>query len=182
MSTIVPNTLTFERYPQNEVAAAEAAASKTEAALNAEARVQEDQEILSPMAVWRAKMLADAEKKRKEAEDASKTSEELEAERLAAEREAEEKRLAAEREAEEKLKIFGSVSLRDIASAIRETMLLDPEAARISVVPENIKFIDLAEGTDKVEKLGFFNVEIAATVGKLKVPPVLKQIEVVPQS
>ncbi|KAF3764877.1 hypothetical protein M406DRAFT_259016 [Cryphonectria parasitica EP155] len=85
-----------------------------------------------------------------------------------------------EKEAEERRKIHGSVSLQHIASVVKEKMMLDPEAVRIHVQPEDIQFIGLGAGVDKVEKIGSFEVEIRAHVGKARVEPIRRTITVVP--
>lgn len=127
-------------------------------------------------------MQAEAEKaaKEKEQEEAAAAAAAAESEEKKAREELEKEREQREKEAEELLRIHGSVSLQHIASAMKEIMLLDPEASRIHVQAEDIKFVGLEEGVDKVEKIGTFEVEIRAHAGKSKVQPIRKKIEVVP--
>lgn len=114
------------------------------------------------------------------APEPTKPPEELEAERKAAEEAAEKERRRAEEEAEKRKEIHGSVSLRDVADFIKDKMLLDPEASRIHVQAEDIRFLGLPEGADKVEKVGTFEIEIRTHVGKDKVEPVRRVVYVVP--
>ena len=90
------------------------------------------------------------------------------------------KKSPAEEEAEKLKEIHGSVSVRDVASYIKDKMLLDPEASRIHVQPEEISIVGLAEGVEKVEKVGSFEIEIRTHVGRDKVEPVRRTVEVVP--
>ncbi|CAN8099033.1 unnamed protein product [Discula destructiva] len=94
--------------------------------------------------------------------------------------EVERERKQMEKDAEELLKIHGSVSLGNIASYLKEKMLLDPEASRIQVQPEEIRFVGLEQGVDQVKKVGSFEVEIRTHVGKSPVEPVRRRVEVVP--
>lgn len=87
--------------------------------------------------------------------------------------------------AEEQRKIHGSVSTLNIAQLVREMMLLDPEAARIQVGPEDVTFVKSGDGeankeTSKVERIGTYEVKIRAHVGKTKVDSIWRTIEVVP--
>lgn len=63
-------------------------------------------------------------------------------------------------------------------------MLLDPEAARIQIGAEDVAFIDhgdeAEEPQSKVEKIGVYEVKITPRVGKTKLDPVWRTIEVMP--
>lgn len=148
------------------------------------------------MQAHRARLQAEADKAaaEKQAEKQAKAAEkQAEAAARAAEAEAaraaettpeerERERQQREREAEERLRFHGSVSLRDVAAALKERMLLDPEASRIHIRSEDLAFVGGpgVAGLDKVEKIGTFEVEIRALVGKYKVAPIRRKIEVVP--
>lgn len=134
----------------------------------------EPAKVLSPLERRRAKML-EAQK----APEPEKSPEALEAERKAKEEEAERERKRAEEEAEKAKEIHGSVSLRDVATFIKDKMLLDPEASRVHVQAEEIKFLGLDEGVDRVEKVGRFEIEIRTHVGRDKVEPVRRSVEIV---
>lgn len=134
----------------------------------------EPAKVLSPLERRRAKML-EAQK----APEPEKTPEALEAERKAKEEEVERERKRAEEEAEKAKEIHGSVSLRDVATFIKDKMLLDPEASRVHVQAEEIKFLGLDEGVDRVEKVGRFEIEIRTHVGRDKVEPVRRSVEIV---
>lgn len=163
---MIPDTVVFERLLKHAPNA-----SPAESAPEAEAEAEASStKVLSPLERRRAKMLEPAQP--------DKTPEELEAERKAAEEEAERERRRAAEEAERMKEIHGSVTLRDIAAFIKEKMLLDPEAARIHVRPEDIKFLGQSLGVDKVEKIGRFEIEIRTHVGKGRVEPLRKTIEV----
>lgn len=95
--------------------------------------------------------------------------------------ELEKERIQKEKEAEELLKIHGSVTLQQIASHIKDRLLVDPEASRIYIQPEDIKFIGLGDGVEKVEKIGSFVVEIHPFAGKAKVESIRRTIAVVAQ-
>ena len=165
LTTMVPDVMVFERLLKHTPSTTTANKSPAGSAPEAEAP-----KVLSPMERRRAKMLEPVEPE--------KTPEELEAEQKAAEEGLERDRKRAEEEAERLKEIHGSVSARDIAGFIREKLLLDPEAARIHVQPEEIQFLGRAEGADKVEKIGRFEIEIRTHVGKDRVEPLRKTIEV----
>lgn len=96
--------------------------------------------------------------------------------------EVEKERKQLEKDAEELLKIHGSVTLANVASYLLEKMLLDPEASRIRVQADEIKFVGLEDGVDQVKKIGSFEVEIRTHVSKMPVDPVRRRVEVVPSS
>lgn len=123
----------------------------------------EQAKVLSPLERRRAKML-EAQKP----PEPEKTPEALEAERK-----------AKEEEAEKAKEFHGSVSLRDVATYIKDRMLLDPEASRVHVQAEEIKFLGLDEGVDRVEKVGRFEIEIRTHVGRDKVEPIRRSVEIV---
>lgn len=150
---------------------------------------QQQQPILSGLAARRAKALAREQQKQEEAaaavqkpvpaknqqqqqkEDATTTT------TIAVSGEQQQKQQA------NLSKIHGSVSTFNIAQKIRELMLLDPEAARIQIGAEDITFVhDGAEinNITKVEKIGSYDVRITPHVGKTKMKPVRRTIEVVP--
>lgn len=159
---MVPATLVFERLLKHT--------PSTDTTNKAAAPEEETLKILSPMERRRAKML--------EPEEPAKTPEELEAERIAEEEELARERKRADEEAEKMKEIHGSVTVRDIANLIQEKLVLDPEAARIHVKPEDIKFLGHSAGMDKIEKIGKFEIEIRTHVGKDRVEPLRKTIEV----
>ncbi|KAK1769485.1 putative fructose-bisphosphate aldolase [Phialemonium atrogriseum] len=81
------------------------------------------------------------------------------------------------------LAIFGSVSLTDVVAAVRNLLITDPEASRIVLGPEHVRFVGLGEGVDRVKSLGRWEVEIyLAAVGAAGrdsgVEPVRKVVEV----
>lgn len=201
---MVPEIIIFERHPVHIQVKNKESDSQTSESQKAEVKAtsqpepekalepKKPQEILSPLQQRRQQMRAEAEKAHARPEQAAaevaadkekdkpatspldtapeeKTADELEKERK-----------QMEKDAEELLKIHGSVSLRDIATYMKETMLLDPEASRIHVQPEEIKFVGLEEGVDQVKKIGIFEIEIRTHVGKAKVEPIRRRIEVVP--
>ncbi|KAI3397481.1 hypothetical protein diail_10693 [Diaporthe ilicicola] len=169
LTTLIPETIVFERRLKHMAPISDGSGPKP-----APANEPEHPKVLSPLERRRAKML----EAQKPAEP-EKTPEEMEAERKAEEEEKEKERMRLEAEAEKLKEIHGSVSVRDIASFVKEEMLLDLEASRIHVQPEDIKFLGLAEGVDKVEKVGKFDIEIRTHVGKARVEPVRKSIEVI---
>lgn len=85
-------------------------------------------------------------------------------------------------------RVHGSVSAFDIARTIRELMFLDPEAARIQISAEDIAFVrrhdDGTESVDdhtaKIERIGTFEVLVTPQVGKTKLDPIRRTIEVLP--
>lgn len=145
--------------------------------------------VLTPLQVHRAKLQAEADKALREKEEAKRAAA-LEEEKGAAAPEEktaaetaeqlEKERLQREKEAEELLKIYGSVTQQNIATAIKDRMVLDLEASRIHVQPEMVTFLGLEAGVDRVEKIGTFEIEVQAHVGKTKIPPVRLTIKVVP--
>lgn len=167
---MIPEVITFERHLKHLPSIIGAGSASKPAASDE----PEQGKVLSPLERRRAKML-EAQKP----PEPEKTPEALEAERKAKEEEAEREQKRAEEEAEKLKEIHGSVSLRDVATFIKDKMLLDPEASRVHVQPEEIRFLGLAEGADKVEKVGRFDIEIRTHVGKDKVEPVRKSVEVV---
>ncbi|ROW11455.1 hypothetical protein VMCG_01514 [Cytospora schulzeri] len=162
LTNMVPATIVFERLLKH---APSANTSPADSAPEAE-----ETKVLSPLERRRAKML--------EPEKSAKTPEELEAERIANDGELQRERKRADEEAEKLKEIHGSVTARDIATFIQEKLVLDPEAARIHVKPEDIKFIGYAAGVDKMEKIGKFEIEIRTHVGKDRVEPLRKTVEI----
>ncbi|KAG8164684.1 hypothetical protein KVR01_004959 [Diaporthe batatas] len=170
LTTMIPDPIIIERHlkhlPSNT--------SPGNTTTQPQSKEPEQPKVLTPLERRRAKML-EAQK----GPQPEKTPEEAEAERRAEEAEAERERIRAEEEAERAKEIYGSVSVRDVASYIKDKMLLDPEASRIHVQPEEISIVGLAEGVDKVEKVGSFQIEIRTHVGRDKVEPVRRTVEVV---
>lgn len=155
----------------------------------AEEKDQEPKKPLTPMQAHRARLQAEADKAAAEKQAEKQAAAAVRAAAAEAARDAEttpeereRERQQQEREAEERLRFHGSVSLRDVATALKERMLLDPEASRIHIRPEDLAFVGGPgmAGLDKVEKIGTFEVEIRALVGKYKVAPIRRKIEVVP--
>lgn len=167
---MIPEVIAFERFLKHLPPIVSAGSTPKPAPSDE----QEETKVLSPLERRRAKML-EAQKP----PEPEKTPEAAEAERKAKEEELERERKRAEEEAEKFKEIHGSVSLRDVATFIKDKMLLDPEASRVHVQPEEIRFLGLAEGVDKVEKVGRFDIEIRTHVGRDKVEPVRKSVEVV---
>lgn len=62
--------------------------------------------------------------------------------------------------AEDSKAIYGSVSTSDIAASIRAMLTEDPDAARIVLGPEDISFAVATEESDRVKRLGTFEVDI----------------------
>lgn len=197
MQSLIDQSIIFERRLVHTPAPGEAAPSATSPAaaqappppaIEAEPEPKpvanpEAKKALSPLEIRRAKLRGQTEEGKREAEQAAREAAEAEerraaaAAKAAAQEELERQRLL--KEAEEKLKIHGSVTLQNIANLLKEKMLLDAEASRISIQPEDIKFIGLADGVDKIEKIGSFEVEINAHVGKSKIEPIRRKIEIV---
>lgn len=193
---MIPETLVFERHPVHIVVKGNKPEPQVPGPKKAEidpaSEPKKPQEILSPLQQRRRQMIAETNKAKTRPEQAAadvaadkdkdrpaaspldtapeeKTAEELDRERK-----------QMEKDADELLKIHGSVSLQNIASYLKEKMLLDPEASRIHVQPEDIRFIGLEESVDQVKKIGTFEIEIRTHVGKTEVEPIRRRIEVVP--
>lgn len=169
LTTMIPEVIIFERHLKHMTSNIGAGSTP-----NPTHGDEPEPKILSPLERRRAKML-EAQK----GPEPEKTPEEIEAERKMKEEEEEKERKRAEEEAEKLKEIHGSVSVRDVASFIKDKMLLDPEASRIHVQPEEIRLIGLEEGVDKVEKVGRFEIEIRTHVGRDRVEPIRKTVEVV---
>lgn len=201
MEALIPETLIFERHPvhinvktktpEPKKADVEAMPQPTPEIKTPEPS-KKPEEILSPLQQRRKQMREESEKARKQPEQAAAevaadkekdkpaTSPLDTAPETKTEEELEKERKQMEKDAEELLKIHGSVSLQNIATYVKEKMLLDPEASRIHIQPENIRLLGLEEGVDQVKKIGTFEIEIRTHVGKAKVSPVRRRIEVVP--
>lgn len=199
MNTLIPETVIFERRlvhssPQGKQSASSAAAPSTQEPSSGEHTKKENQEShkksspsLTPLQAHRAKLQAEADKARqakqaaaeRAAADKARREEEERAAQMTPE-ELERQRAQQEREAEERLKIHGSVTAVNVASEVKAMMLLDPEASRIHVLADGVSFVDLPGGADKIEKVGSFEVEIQALVGKIKVPSIRRTVKVVP--
>lgn len=207
MDSLIPEPIIFERrmihitagskkaaaeatspesaHPESNEEVKEAAEDKAAAREPAPEPV-EPAPALTPLQAHRARLQAEAEKAVKEkqaaAEKAAAEAARLEEEKRAAEEaeQRERQRRQEEKEAEELLKIHGSVTLQNIATALKDRMLLDQEASRIHVQPDMITFLGLAAGADRIEKIGTYEVEIRAQVGKTKVPPIQRTIKVIP--
>lgn len=164
LTTMIPDTIVFERLLKH-APSPNASSSQAEAAA-----AEEAEKALSPLERRRAKLL--------EAAAPEKTPEEVEAEQKIRAEDLDRERRHREEEAEKSKEIHGSVTARDIASFIKEKLLLDPEAARIHVRPEEIRFLGPAQGVDKIEKVGRFDIEIRTHVGKDRVEPLRKTIEI----
>ncbi|KAK0730569.1 hypothetical protein B0H67DRAFT_639057 [Lasiosphaeris hirsuta] len=83
------------------------------------------------------------------------------------------------------LAIFGSVSVTDVVNHVKKLLMADLEASRISLGPENIRFVGLLDNSDRVKALGRWEVEISVDGsgsvdknGSLK--PVRKMVEILP--
>jgi hypothetical protein len=70
------------------------------------------------------------------------------------------------------------VSTVDIVGHIKELLVDDADGSRIVLGPENIRFLDLAEGTDKLKTLGRWKVEISSNRANLE--PVSRVVEILP--
>lgn len=192
---MIPEIIVFERRlvhipaggmnarPEPPPPPPEPAKPEPEVEVKPAAEPEQPKKALSPLEARRAMLKVDPKQAAREAAEKEKARlaaiEREKAEKLAAE-EAEKERKQREKEYEESLKIHGSVTLRDIAGFLQEKMLLDPEASRIHVQPQDIKFIGLEEGVDKIEKIGSFEIEIRTHVGKASVEPARRKLEVVP--
>lgn len=198
---MIPETLIFERHPVHIQAKTKKSEPQTPESKKAEVEAtpppepkepKKPKEILSPLQQRRQQMIAEAEKARNRPQEAAAevaadkekdkpaTSPLDTAPETKTEDELEKERKQMEKDAEELLKIHGSVSLQNIASYLKEKMLLDPEASRIHVQPEDIRFIGLEEGVDQVKKIGTFEIEVRTHVGKAEVQAIRRRIEVVP--
>lgn len=197
---MIPDTLIFERHPVHinvktktpESKKAEVEATPQPKLEKTREPLKKPEEILSPLQQRRKQMREEFEKAHSQPEKAAAevaadkekdkpaTSPLDTAPETKTEEELEKERKQMEKDAEELLKIHGSVSLQNVASYVKEKMLLDPEASRIHIQPENIKFLGLDEGADQVKKIGTFEIEIRTQVGKAKVSPVRRRVEVVP--
>lgn len=82
----------------------------------------------------------------------------------------------AEAEAQANAAIFGSVSTADILASVKETLFAVSPDNRTALEAASIKILDLAEGEDRVKKLGRFQIEIEAGKG---LEPIRRSIEVV---
>lgn len=200
MEALIPETLIFERHPVHihvktttpELKKAEVEATPQTKPEKSPQPPKKPEEVLSPLQQRRKQMREESEKAHTQPEKAAAevaadkekdkpaTSPLDTAPETKTEEELEKERKQMEKDAEELLKIHGSVSLQNIASYVKEKMLLDPEASRIHIGPENIKFLGLDEGVDQVKKIGMFEIEIRTQVGKAKVLPVRRRVEVVP--
>lgn len=82
------------------------------------------------------------------------------------------------------LAIFGSVSTTDIAAAVRELLVADPEAARIMLDGRDVRFVGMPkeDGADRVKMLGRWEVEIIPRGEAHGLEPVRKMVEVVAES
>lgn len=198
MATMIPDTLIFERHPVHIQAKTKKSEPQTPEPNKAEVEAtpppepKKPEEILSPLQQRRRQMQAEAEKARtRPAQAAAEVAADKEKDKPATspldtspetktEEELEKERKQMEKDAEELLKIHGSVSLQNIASYMKEKMLLDPEASRINIQPEDIKFIGLEKDEDQVKKIGTFEIEVRTHVGKAAVKPIRRRIEVVP--
>ena len=69
------------------------------------------------------------------------------------------------------------MSATDIVGYIKGLLVGDAEGSRMILGPEDIRFLGLAEETDRVKALGRWEVEIAVG-GKLQ--PVRKVVEILP--
>ncbi|KAK3362830.1 hypothetical protein B0T25DRAFT_575513 [Lasiosphaeria hispida] len=83
------------------------------------------------------------------------------------------------------LAIFGSVSVTDVANHIKELLMADLEASRISLGPENIRFVGLPDNNDRIKALGRWEVNIlvdgSGSVDKdAGLQPVRKMVEILP--
>lgn len=191
LSQFVPPTLRFERrlvHPDAPAKTTPEPAAEAAPAAPAPAPEKPAEAVYrSGLAARRARLLEQQQKEAtvaaRDTETPAQKEEEEEAEAKAAEsKETAEAPLAPEQpDAQEQRKIHGSVTTANIAQQIRELVFLDPEAARIQLRPEDIAFV---QGTDsentKVETTGTFEVKIEAHVGKTKLSPIWRTIEVVP--
>jgi len=75
--------------------------------------------------------------------------------------------------------IFGSVSINDVISKIKELLAGHSEASRVALEPENVRFVDLEDGTDRIKSLGRWQVTIS--VGD-EMEPIRKVVEVLPEA
>lgn len=60
--------------------------------------------------------------------------------------------------------IFGSVTTVDIASRVKELLAATPDANLIPIEPDNIRFVDLENDTDRIKTLGMWQVDILVDV------------------
>lgn len=80
--------------------------------------------------------------------------------------------------------IFGSVTIIDIATRIKELLATTPDAGLIPMGPENINIIDLEQDTDRIKSLGTWQVDIyvqgaSVTDGRM---PIRRTVEVLPEA
>ncbi|KAJ4394280.1 hypothetical protein N0V93_003497 [Gnomoniopsis smithogilvyi] len=198
MEAMIPETLIFERHPVHIQAKTKKSEPETPEPKKAEVEAtpppepKKPKEVLSPLQQRRQQMIAEAEKARTKPEQAAaEVAADKEKDKPASspldtspetktEEDLEKERKQMEKDAEELLKIHGSVSLQNIASYLKEKMMLDPEASRIHVQPEDVRFLGLEEGVDHVKKIGTFEIEVRTHVGKVEVQPIRRLVEVVP--
>ena len=75
--------------------------------------------------------------------------------------------------------IFGSVSISDVILKIKELLAGHSEASRVALEPEDIRFVDLEDGSDRIKSLGRWQVTIS--VGD-EMEPIYKVVEVLPEA
>lgn len=83
----------------------------------------------------------------------------------------------AAKKTEGHLKVYGAITKEFLATHLRELMLLDPEASRIRIQPEDIGFTSVAR-KGKLDMIGTYEVIISTRVG-YKVEPVKRTIKIV---
>lgn len=82
----------------------------------------------------------------------------------------------AERDGTAPLAIYGSVSAADIVGFIKGLLVEDAGASRMELEAENIQFLGLAPGADRIKALGRWEVDISP--GGTGLEPVRKVVEI----
>ncbi|KAJ4295786.1 Alcohol acetyltransferase [Collariella sp. IMI 366227] len=76
------------------------------------------------------------------------------------------------------LAIFGSVSAGDVAGHIKMLLMHDSDGSRMVLGPDNIRFLGMAEDSDRIKALGRWEIEISP--GGTGLEPVRKVVEILP--
>ncbi|KAK3899077.1 hypothetical protein C8A05DRAFT_18431 [Staphylotrichum tortipilum] len=86
----------------------------------------------------------------------------------------------AERDQSAPLAIYGSVSAADIVGFIKGLLVEDADGSRMDLEAENIQFLGLAPGADRIKALGRWEADISP--GGTGLEPVRKVVEILPSA
>ncbi|KAK1757566.1 hypothetical protein QBC47DRAFT_376380 [Echria macrotheca] len=76
--------------------------------------------------------------------------------------------------------IFGSVTTLDVANEIKRLLGSELDASPLLLGPDDIRFVDLEEGSDRIKALGRWAVDIAVQDQQGDVRPIRRSVEVLP--